>query len=112
MVKINYVSWGVGNLIDGEIYIHEALRQFPELEKKVILHELNHYNGEKWVDWNEPFDWDMVRFCLEHPSTWWQWVPIWIDGNKITISRNVLLWWLLVLGCIFLLVGEYYLWLK
>jgi len=105
MTTVRFVNWGVGNVIDGEIYINRALEKYPDLLEKVMVHEVKHIRGEKDVDWNETFSWKMLWFCVTHPSTWCQWSPIWIEARyTVTVSKSMAFWWTFVLVWIAFLV--------
>lgn len=109
-VPIKYVDWGVGNLIDGVIYLNWRLKAYPELEMKVIRHELAHAQGTPGVDWNERWNWDMFWFIVQNRSTWIQYLPVWLSKENhltIIINWNVVWFWLLVLACGVAIVAEY-----
>lgn len=89
-LKIKFISYGLGNLIDGTIYLNKALKKYPKLMETVIQHERKHHNGESLVDFREPFHFDLFLFSLITPSTWVHYIPIWItrDNGRWIISFN------------------------
>lgn len=92
-MEIVYVNYGIGNKIGDRIYINKALQDHPELLQKVMDHESKHVQGDKWIDFKEPFDWDIFNFFLNHPSAWCQVLPIWIMGRKIIYNKTMLIFW-------------------
>lgn len=94
MIKLT--NHGVANVIKGDIYINKRLKKYPSLYTRVIAHERKHLNNEDHVDLKEPFDWELFKFIITNPSTWTQFLPIWIKGRKI-IYNQIMLGFFLVL---------------
>tara|TARA_Y100000310_G_C20549460_1_gene747287 strand:- start:24 stop:356 length:333 start_codon:yes stop_codon:yes gene_type:complete len=93
MIKITLVDYGIANVIDGEIIINRALLKHPKLYDRIIAHEMKHIHGERWVDWNDPFDPELFRWVIKTPSSWIQFSPVWIRNRTIIYSRVMLLLW-------------------
>lgn len=89
-IKIKYIDYGIGNVIDDTVYIHKAFKKRPDLLKKILDHEIKHINKEKYVDWKEPFHLDIFAFTLSHPTMWLHYLPIWItkENKKFIIAVN------------------------
>lgn len=92
--EIEYVSYGIGNLIDGKIYLNKNLRKYPRIHEKVYYHELQHLYGHRHIDWDEPFDFGLFVFVLTHPSAWMHYLPVWIFGKKVIYNKNLLMLWI------------------
>jgi len=105
--NIVYVNYGLGNVIQGKIYLHKDLKENPELQMTVLKHELKHIDECEHVDLNEPWNWDIFKFCIKRPSTWVQLFPIWIIRNKIIYSKNMIMAWLFLVFWIMLMYGVY-----
>jgi hypothetical protein len=102
-MKERLVSFGLTNIIGDEIFINRSLLKEKDLFKQAILHEQKHLSGDKKADWNEHFDRKMWGFIFKHPSTWVQFLPIWIYEGKIIYSKTLMkIWifaiWLFILG--------------
>ena len=87
---IKYVNHGVANVIKGDIYVNKKLKEHPKLFAKVIAHENKHLKGVDRVDLKEPFDWELFKFIVTTPSTWSQFLPIWISKRKIIYNTVML----------------------
>jgi hypothetical protein len=96
MEKINYTKWGLAYVLKGQIYLHEGLKNHPQLQEKILKHELRHLRGEKYVDFREPFDFDILLYRLEHPSTLADLLPVWIQGRQVSYDLTMALIWLMV----------------
>ena len=42
-------KYGLANTIDGKIYLHPILDEFPVLKKRVIRHEIKHTKQKSWL---------------------------------------------------------------
>jgi len=104
MIKL--INHGVANVIKGDIYINRKLKKYPRLYAKIIAHERKHLTNEEHIDLKEPFDWELFKFIITTPSTWSQFLPVWISGRKI-IYNNIMMAFFLVLVYIvaFIFIG-------
>jgi len=102
---IVFVGYGLANKIGESIYINKALAKHPNLFQKIMNHEIKHATGQKNVDVNEPFDWELFKFTLKHPSAWLQFLPIWVIKNKIIYSKTMIYLWLFIIAWIIFLVA-------
>ncbi len=96
--KIEYVEWGLGNRIDDVIELNSKLKECPELHDLVLNHELRHFSGERFVDFDQGWNWKLFWFVLAHPKTWVQFLPFWIRGKTILYDLPLLLLWLFAIG--------------
>lgn len=103
-MKLKLVDHGMGYRMGDTIYINRELKKYPDLFNKVYNHELKHLNGVEHVDWNEPFDFQLFKFMVTHPSTWINLLPIWIIGNKIIYDKTKILLWLGIIGWLIIFV--------
>jgi hypothetical protein len=96
---INYVDWGIGNVIDGEIYLHKKLKkdEYSKLRQKILLHELNHDPDKKYTikdmlhdARHTSIDLDLIFFILSTPSSWLQFSPIIYKNKKLILDRQTL----------------------
>lgn len=82
-------KFGVANTINGKIYLHPKLRDFPKLREKIISHESEHINSKGFLA-NRKVDAltelkfkDLYPFYKKYPKTFFQQhFPItYKDGN-------------------------------
>lgn len=99
MIKIIYTSGGLGNRFDDHIEINKNLKNYPELYKEVLAHELQHTNeaftfkdlaldlGESNIN-----RWDLFKFMLKHPKSFSQLLPIyWSKKHGFVYDINLIL---------------------
>jgi len=99
-VRIEFVNHGLANIINDRLYVNKLLLLRPDLYRKVLRHEERHIRGESSVDWNEKWDKELFKFILKHPSTWVQFLPVWIVGRRIVYSKTWMGVWLVLLSCV------------
>ena len=77
----------------GIIYINKCLKEYnKDLYNRILKHERSHaigaYNKKDFLlDYkNNISQWELLKFCLIHPSGFWQYSPIIKVNNKILYS--------------------------
>lgn len=92
-VSVTYSDWGLANRIGNVIILNRNLKNYPNLHKTILDHELKH-DPSKFVfnldhDWNSLFEDGLVNliaktiFMFKHPKSLVQLSPIWIYKNRI-----------------------------
>ena len=98
-ISIEYVNWGIGNVIDGKIYLHEKLKnkEYENLRNKIIKHEQQHDPTTKYTlkdmihdTRHTKIDLDLIFFIISTPSSWLQFSPIIYKNKQIIIDRQTL----------------------
>lgn len=96
-VEVILTRTGLGHRIGNQIFMNRLLLNVPILYWKIYKHELSHINGEKDIDWREPFDKDLFMFILKTPSTWTHFLPFWIVDRKIIYSKLMIKAWVITI---------------
>jgi hypothetical protein len=108
-IPIKYIPWGIGNVMEGTIYLNTALKkkEWTELRKKVLEHELSHGIGEGYVmkdaitDFSHTtFDLDILLFLAQTPSAWVQFSPVWIYNKKLFLDKHLLILYGVIVGSV------------
>jgi hypothetical protein len=108
MVEINYVKFGVANVIDNKIYLNEHLNEpeFESLKNKIIIHEKEHLNSS-WMK-NRKIDAlsevkfsDLKPFFKKYPKALFQYLPITYINKVIYFEWSLILFYLLGLGVLY-----------
>lgn len=111
MLKIKYSDRVVGTRIGNTIYLHPKLALYPELERRVLLHEINHSDNFSNHDLLHDLrnkelkgkKLDFYRFILSHPKTLTNFLPLnSIDGKRTIAIPETILW---ILTIIFTILG-------
>lgn len=95
--KVQYVGWGIGNVIEGVIYLHKGLLKphYKPLHDWILAHEIKHLTQNKYT--REDFKHDIAdslskppdisklyfKFYFQHSGAWLQSSPIFILNNKV-----------------------------
>lgn len=91
---IKLVRWGTAYVRKRQIHINQDLLNHPQIYNKVLTHELKHLRGEKRVDWDEPWDWEIFLWKLTHPAAWADMLPVWWHGGRtFSIDWNRMTFW-------------------
>lgn len=91
------MNWGIGNVIEGKIYLHQALLQthYEPLHDWILAHEIKHLMTNRYS--GEDFKHDIVdslskpkeisklyfEFYFKHAGAWLQSSPIFILKGKM-----------------------------
>jgi len=107
-------NWGIANTFDDQIEINKNLKNFPELRKKIISHELQHAKSTSWIA-NRRVDVktkirfkDLFPFIRKHPKAFFQqYLPVTYSKSKDTLFFE---WTLIILytlgfGFIYMVYG-------
>ena len=108
-------DYGLANTIDGIIYLHPILNEYPELRKRIIHHEFEHQKSKGFLE-NRKVDAlteisfkDLFPIYKKHPSLFFK------QHSPITYSKkdNTLFfeWSLIFLYSFYLLIGALIIWL-
>lgn len=94
--EIREINYGIGYTICDKkplyIELNKNLKKYPKLRKKVIKHELMHWNSKGWfedfkIDFYEIFNlkgnYELFKFQLRHPKAFLSNSPILIENKKI-----------------------------
>jgi hypothetical protein len=100
-MEIQFVKHGIANNFGDVIELHEGLKEYPELQKALLDHELKHTSNPKFNSTDFAHDmmptkvkhWQLLKFMVRHPSSLSQFLPIyyskrwgWVyDANLIII---------------------------
>lgn len=111
MVKIIEVPYGIASRSGKDIYINRNLKEYPKLRKALISHELEHSSSYKFNDLKIEFSISQLKdlkkeyykFIFTNPSSWIEYVPIWISNKQLKVSPSLLIFWLLTLTLFYLL---------
>lgn len=113
-MKIEYTRFGLANNFGDVIEMNEHLKEYPDLHKAILEHELGHTKNPKFN--STDFSHDMMptkvsqlrllRFMISHPKSLTQFLPIYYsrkwgfvyDMNLIIIYLFIIL--LLTVGLI------------
>lgn len=100
--KVVYVPYGVANrYTDNVIEVHKDLKDFPNLLKPILKHEMSHSDvpGLTWADFKIDFFGNislkrrnLYRFMLSRPNTWVQILPFYFHpkrGFVIDLNRSI-----------------------
>lgn len=97
--SIEYVGWGIGNVINGRIYLHKKLlnKEYDSIREKIIAHEKAHELDKKYTlkdmihdTRHTKLDLDIIFFIITTPSSWAQFSPIIYFNKQIVIDRQSL----------------------
>lgn len=91
---------GVAHVIDDTIYVNKKLTNNTKLYNKIIMHEIEHLEGNDDIDLFESFDLELFNFILKNPRTWTHFLPIHIKKNKVIVCRTFLYLYLFIIGWI------------
>lgn len=112
-IEINYVDWGSGYKLGRTICLNKRLQDNPSVHDKILEHEVKHVLGLKFVDWHEPWDWEIFAWKLFHPSSWIELLPIWWHGGRrFSFDLSRMYFWIGIgLGFLSLyLIGRFFKW--
>jgi hypothetical protein len=107
MVTIKYVPYGIANRFqDGHIELNEHLPKYPELHDAILRHELSHTDNPGFT--KEDFILDLsptnvnyfklFGFIFSHPSSLFQFVPVYKRNNELIYDINMCIVWGSILG--------------
>lgn len=105
--EIKYTKWGLANSYSDHIELNEAFKKHPKLHDYVLRHEEGH---KEEFDLLHEFDWTlkdnlkMLWFCLKHPRTWVDFLPIRIIKRKIVYDLNLMIIYGIISVLLFALV--------
>ena len=102
-MDIRYVEHSIANNYGGYIEINKHLRDHPKLLEPILKHELSH-SEKSWslhdfkLDFfsnNHINHWELFKFMLKHPKSFYQLSPILYSREKgITYDINLLIMFL------------------
>jgi len=114
-MEIIEVNWGCANTYRNpdRIEINEKLNEFPELRKKVILHEKEHLNSKGFfhnrkVDYLDDLKFrELLPFYKKYPKHFFQqYCPLTYKDNTLYFE-----WSLIILYTIYILLGSFIYWI-
>ncbi len=106
-MEIKYVSHSIANRFNGRIEINKHLKNYPELLKPILQHELQHTN-QAWSvkDFKLDFisndkvnQWKLIKFMFKHPKSFAQLSPILYSKKKgFIIDLNLIIMYSIMIG--------------
>lgn len=105
--KVLYSNKGVANNFGNYIEINKALKNNKTLRDYVVKHELGH---KEEFDLIHEFKFDykimpfLLMFVIQHPSTWYDILPIQKRGKNIFYDLNLLILYGLIIISIIILI--------
>lgn len=95
--KIEYVGWGIGNVIEGIIYLHKGLLKphYKPLHDWILIHEIKHLANREYTKADLQHDLEdtlfkpkeisklYFKFYFTHIGAWLQSSPLLIVNRKI-----------------------------
>jgi len=93
------VNWGIANVLNGKIYMHEKLqdKEYDYIREKILEHEKTHDIENKYTLWDmmqdakhTKIDLDLVYFIITTPSSWLQFSPLIYFEKQLIIDRQTL----------------------
>jgi hypothetical protein len=116
-MKIREIDHGIAHvLVDSkgkkEICMNKNLKKYPNLYNKVLKHELGHFKSTKKMDFKHDFgslfsseinNLEMAKFMINHPKSFSEISPFWIEKKAIIINWFLLILWLVVFYIVFLI---------
>lgn len=107
--RIVYVKHGLAYSVGGQVYLHEGLKDYPDLHNYLLNHELSH----SCMDDYELADLFCAKpglsrlnvwlFILTHPSTVWSYFPFMKVNGKWSFDPSLGLYYGIILSCSFYL---------
>lgn len=104
-IEIRETEYGIANNYGSYIEINENLKDYPDLLRPVLEHELSHTNKAfSWEDFKLDFidtthtnRWQMVKFMFKHPKTFTQLLPIyWTRKKGFVYDLNLMVMYLIM----------------
>lgn len=114
--KIVYKDYGIADVLpDGTIELNKNLKNYPQLERSLIQHELKHSNTPGFTKQDFIHDlttidqfslWQMFKFMCKNPSSWIVFFPIHYSfkQNRLSYDINALIIWACLIVVIILAV--------
>jgi len=113
--KIKYINHSIGYYTsDGIIELNHNLKNYPELHKMVLSHEIGHSkSGNKHIDFiydlkdsfNFKKQWMFLKFTLRNPRALLSISPIFFEKRGVSFNWFMVLFWisLLIIGGVIIL---------
>lgn len=89
-MNIRYVKWGLANNFGDVIELNENLKDYPELIKPILAHEVCHTDRfftveDLMLDITATHDLDqakLIKFMLKHPRSLTQLLPVYYSPSR------------------------------
>lgn len=102
-MEVKFVNFGIGSRVGDYIYINKKLLDYPNLFKKILIHEKAHSNGFNRDDLIMDLDnqhlhgikKEYYSFILKHPSSWTEFLPFGFCEGRFVFNPLILAFWLL-----------------
>lgn len=102
-MKLRFVDKGLANRIEDRIELHQDLVDYPHIMIPILKHELNHTNKVFTIK-DLRLDltpsgvrpWDLFKFMITRPRTWWQLSPLYYSSKKLYYDINLFIIWIII----------------
>ena len=110
-MDIKYVDHSLSNRFENHIEINRNLKNYPKLLQPILEHELSH-SDKPWsiedfkldfVSNNNINHWELFKFMLKHPKSFYQLLPIYYSKEKGFVYDVNLIIMFIILFSIFIL---------
>jgi hypothetical protein len=108
-MEIREVNYGIANnLGDGVIEINKNLKEYPELRRAILAHELEHTDTKGFTKEDFIVDlaptkvnyWKLIVFMIRNPRSFLQLAPFYIKDKVFYYDINLIISWCATLGLI------------
>ncbi len=118
-MEIKYINHSIANRYPGLIEINKNLKDYPELLKPILEHELQHTDQAfsmkdlklDFTSDDKVNQWQLLKFMFKHPASFIQLSPILYSKEKgLIVDPNLLIVYALMFGTFILTIylgGKY-----
>lgn len=110
-LKIVYKNWGIADAFpDGVVELNKNLRNYPNLEKALIQHELKHSREAGFTKhdlvhdlttMNQVSQWEMFKFIMTNPKSLTFLLPAYYSKERgLVYDQNAIIMWCVLIGII------------
>lgn len=100
-MKLIESNWGIASRSGDTIILNRRLAKYPKLRKALIIHEANHSPNYNFNDLMMDVSVGELKgmkkvyykFILTNPSSWTEYLPLWIEKGEIKFSPTMLAFW-------------------
>jgi hypothetical protein len=98
-MEIRYVNHSIANNFGEYIEVNENLKQFPELHRAILAHELEHTNTKGFTKKDLLLDLqrptvsykELLIFMIRNPRSFKQLLPFYKSGDNIIYDINMII---------------------
>lgn len=109
---IKYLNHGIACRIGDDIYINKRLLDYPNLFKRILLHEKAHsssFNRDDLIldldnSHLEGVKREYYNFILTHPSSWTEFLPFGFYEKRFIINPLISMFWAFGIFLIFAII--------